>query len=331
MIGMVAVNIPIRLALFALNVWLIRRVAPDVGYGWRGAKRNLVAPILSFSALGFVINASWQVQTKSDEIVIGALISVAAITPYSLARKLSEAATLLSAEFVKVLLPIASQLDAQDDRDRMRWLYLASTRLTLAILLPVSSLLVLFGGQILAVWVGPRFAAYGELVTILTIAGVLSVSQWAGGSMVMGMGRHGRLAWAAAAGAAGNLALSLALVPHLGLMGVALGTLIPAAVESLLFVAPHVLKTVEIDAVSAIRKAVLPAAIPLVPMAIVLVALGRLMPNPSLLSLALTAAVGLTTYGVVYALVGASTYERALARSLVSATRAFTGSLLKRP
>lgn len=330
LVGMVAVNIPARLMTFVLNAWLINRVAPDLGYGWNGARRDFVRPILSFSLLSFVMNVAWQVQSKTDEIVIGIAMSVSAVAPYALARKLSEAAMLVTNEFVKVLLPIASQLDAEDDRERLRWVYVASTRLTLLILLPVACVLVLLGGDILSVWVGPQFAIYSPVVTILTLAGVASVIQWAGSAMVMGMGRHRRLAVAAAAGAVLNLALSVALVGPLGLTGVALGTLIPAALESFVLVGPYILRTVGIDAMSVIRRAILPASLPLLPMAILVTALGRALQPVSLVSVVVVSAAGLAVYLLAYLLVGASPAERQLMRSVLMTTRNMTADLLRR-
>jgi O-antigen/teichoic acid export membrane protein len=138
LLGMVAVSIPVTLITQVPAIWLIRRTAPELRFGWRHTKRSLLRTVMSFSSALFVINVAGQLQTKTDEIVIGASMPVAFVTPYSIARRLSEMPQLLSAQFMKVILPLASQLDAENDRVRLRTVYLTSSRITLAIFLPLA-------------------------------------------------------------------------------------------------------------------------------------------------------------------------------------------------
>jgi O-antigen/teichoic acid export membrane protein len=329
-VSMVAVNVPVILAMQLVSVYLIKRAAPELRLGWRGAKRSLVRPILSFSSSLFVIDIATRLQTKTDEMVIGVFLPVSSITPYSLARRLSEVAQILTDQFMKVILPLASELHAENDRARLRSLYITSTRLTIAIFLPVGCVLVVFAKPILSAWVGADYAQYSYLVTILTLASLIVTSQWPAGSILQGIARHRPLAVMAICSGLANLVLSIALIYPLGLTGVALGTLIPTSIECIGFVLPYALRVIDVRATEALKEIVLPALLPAVPMAIILYVTQTLLEPRSLLSIMVVAGIGVLVYAIGYLSVGACESERATCRSFALSTIRFAEACLKR-
>ncbi len=310
LLGMMAVSLPVTLVIQIPSIWLVRRVVPELHWGWGGANRRLVRTVTSFSWALFVINLSGQIQTKTDEIVIGVMLPVANVTPYSIARRLSELPQILTDQFMKVLLPLASQLYAQSDHSRLRALYLTSTRLTLAIFVPFASGIIILAPPFLAVWVGAVYADYAYLVVILTIASLINTSQWPAGSILQGMARHRPLSILSLGSALANLGLSLLLVRYIGLAGVALGTLIPTAVECIGFVLPYALRVNRVGIRAALDHVFLPTLIPALPMALVVYALRETLQPNSFISIGMIGGSGLLVYGAVYLLMGAQHEER---------------------
>ncbi len=328
-LGMVAVNIPITLAMQAVSVWVINRVAPELQFGWRGAKRQQVRTIISFSSSVFVTQGAGLLQTKTDEIIIGVFLPITAVTPYSIARKLSEAAQVLTDQFMKVLLPLASELHAADDQTRLRSLYSQGTRLTLALFLPVGCTLVILAQPILTVWVGAAYADQVQLVGILTLASLIATSQWPASSILQGMARHRPLAMMSVGSALANLGLSIALVHPLGLTGVALGTLIPTVFECLCLVLPYSMRVIGISAEEALKEIFLPAFGPAVPMAIVLYLVRQVVEPSSLIAMTVVAGSGLAVYVTAYLSFGASQVERQAYRGFVDGMLSFAAARLK--
>src|SRR5262245_19735364 len=193
-LGMVGVSIGIMLVMQVWSVWLINKIMPELHFGWRGAKRRLVRIIISFSSSLFVTDVSGCLHTKTDEFVIAASLPISAVAPYTIARKLSELALILTDQLLKVLLPLASELYAEDDRAHLRSLYITSTRLTLAILLPVGGVLIVLTRPILTAWVGAAYADYAHLVAILTLANLIGISMWPAASILQSMARYRLLA-----------------------------------------------------------------------------------------------------------------------------------------
>ena len=329
-VSIVAVNIPVILATQVLSVRFINRTAPELCFGWRGANFSLVRPILSFSSSLFVIDMATRLQTKTDEMVIGVFLPVSSITPYSLARRLSEVVQILTDQFMRVLLPLASELHAENDRTRLRSLYVTGTRLTLAFFLPVGCTLIILARPILTVWVGAEYADYAHLVTILTLAALIDTSQWPAGSILQGIAKHRPLAVMAACSGIANLALSIALIHPLGLTGVALGTLIPTTIVCLGFALPYSVKVIGVTKAQVVKEVFLPVLLPAIPTTIVLYVLQHAIEPSSLLSILLVAGTGLLVYLIGYLNWSASEVERQTCRSVVLSTIRSAEACLKR-
>jgi O-antigen/teichoic acid export membrane protein len=255
---------------------------------------------------------------------------MSAIAPYAIARRLSELAQILTDQLMKVLLPLASQLHAENDHARLRSLYITSTRLTIALFLPVGGALIVLGPPILAAWVGSAYAEYAHLVTILTLASLINISMWPAASILQSMSRHRPLAAMSLGNGLANLVLSVALVHRFGLTGVALGTLIPTAAESLGLVLPYALRVIGVSATEAFKEIFLPAFLPAVPMAVILYVLRQAAEPSSLLSITLVAAAGLSAYAIGYLRVGASHVERQTCRRFAHTTIDFAKGYLGR-
>lgn len=330
LLGMVAINIPVTLITQIPAIWLIKRTAPELGFGWRGASFSLLKTVTSFSSALFVVNVASQLKTKTDEIVIGASLPIANVTPYSIARRLSELPQLLTEQFMKVIMPLASQLHAENDRRRLRALYLTSTRLTLAVFVPLALGVTILARPFITIWVGAPYGQYDYLVLILVAASFLVTSQWPGGAILQGMGRHRILALIALCSALINLGLSLILVHPFGLTGVALGTLIPTTIETLGFVLPYALRVNGVSFRAALMESLLPALLPAVPMAAVLYLLRDLMRPDSFVAIAVIGGVALLVYIVGYWLIGAGQAEREFGRDLLHAVARFTRARLGR-
>lgn len=315
-LGIVLANIGITLLMQLPAYWLVGRVAPELRFQPRAARRDVARRVVSYSSSLFVLNLSGQLQSQTDEIVIGAFRPLALVTPYALARRLSEVARILTDQFVKVLLPLASELHAEDDHGRLRALYLVSTRLTLVGFMPFACILVFLAGPLLGAWVGDTYSQYAPLVVILTIAGLIDMSQWPAGHVLQGMARHQRLAYLSIASGIANLVLSIVLIQFLGLVGVALGTLIPTSVECLLFVMPYTLRVLGIGWRQAVQEIVLPGVLPALPATLTIMLVQQLVPPAGWVEIGLTMASGFIVYVLTYFALGANAIEKRAYRQI---------------
>lgn len=329
--GLLVMNVPVYVLAFVASAWLIQRAAPKLRFGWSDADRSLVGRVLGFSWPLVTMRLAAQFQTRTDEIVIASFMPISSVTPYAIARRLSELARVVAIQFVKVLMPLASQLDARGDRVGLQSLYITATRVVLMIFLPFAAVLMVLARPILVVWVGPEYGDAAVLVVILTLAGLMDISQWPGEQVLQGMARHHLLALMALANGVANISLSVLLVQRFGVVGVAFGTLVPMTVETLFFVMPYVWRVIGITPSRAVRHALLPVLVPAVLAAALCYVLRDVVGVPSTVGTITLALVGVTTYLAIYLRFGASAAERKIYRGTLRGTILFAEEHLRRP
>jgi O-antigen/teichoic acid export membrane protein len=309
LLEMVAINIPLSLSMQIPAVMLIKRANPGLELGWRGASRDWVRRVFLYSSSTMAIQTASQLRNKTDEIVIGAFLPVASVTPYGIAHRLSDAAKLLTQQFLRIIMPLASQLEAEQDLGRLRALFLTGTRLTLAIYLPIGLGIAVLAEPLLSAWVGAEYGQYAYLVWILLASGFFFASQATSSMVLQGIAKHKWVAIAAITSGVLNLGLSIILVQSMGLIGVAYGTLIPNILEWM-FVLPYSLVVLKVPAGMMLRKVLLPALLPGIPTSLVLLWLRFEVQPTSLLGLGIAGAFGGSIYLIGYYLFGANPAER---------------------
>jgi O-antigen/teichoic acid export membrane protein len=288
---------------------VIRHVAPDLRFGIRGAQRRLVRTVASFSTSLLVINGASAVKTETDQVVIAAALPLARVAPYSLAQRVSQLPTIVTYQFTRVLFPLAAELHGTEDRGRLRGLYVGSTRLTLALFVPIAAGLMILAKPFLAAWVGAQFARDSDVAVILIAAGLFDVPMWPAASMLMGTNAHRALAVFAAASALLNLAISVALVGSIGVTGVALATLIAAALEAAVVV-PFAMRHYKVPARTMLAEALAPGLLPAVPAVLALFGLRAALDPTSLVAVIGVGAIGGLVYAAGYLSFSASADER---------------------
>ncbi len=135
----------------------------------------------------------------------------------------------LSNQLSDALFPIVVDCDSGQRAERLRTVFMHGTRLSLATVLPVAGGLALLAHPLLTAWIGPSFATTTTIVQILAFVVIVRVGAATSTVILKGAGMHRRLTVLVGLMAVGNLALSIALVRSLGLVGVALGTAVPVA------------------------------------------------------------------------------------------------------
>jgi O-antigen/teichoic acid export membrane protein len=311
LLAVVTVGIPVTLSSQVLSVALSRKMAPDLRWRWRDIDPKLVPSIIRFSWPLVLSQTATLLQRKSDEIVIAVFLPVSFVTPYSLAHRLSDICRDLTKQFTAPFLPLASELDARHDSVRLRSLFVGGVRLSLAMYLPLALTATVLARPILRLWVGPAYADNVVLVAILSLAGVMVSTEWLATAVLQGMARHRRQGVVAFAASVGNVAVSAVLVTRLGLLGVALGTLLAAAVEYAI-VMPYAARVIGVSMGDWLRRILVPTCVPGGVMAGVLYWIELNAEPQSLPALLAAAALGVAVFAASYLTLGASQSERQL-------------------
>jgi len=220
------------LAEFTAAFLVLRRRHPGVRFSLRHYDPVLVRPILGFSVWALLLNVGALLSFRMDALVIGAHMPAEAATQFDIGNKFFEPLTSLVVAVSAVILPAATRLHAIGQQHELRDLFLKWSKICLSIVLLVGLYLLVLGPDFLGAWAGERFAGpAGRVLQVL----MLSFLVWlpvrgVAIAVLFGLGKPRAAALAFVLMGVVNLAISLALVERLGIVGVALGTAIPNVV-----------------------------------------------------------------------------------------------------
>jgi O-antigen/teichoic acid export membrane protein len=214
-------------------IYLIRwayRLNPRLEFRREYLNRGQVARLFNYSMYVFFCVFGQQSLFYASSVIIGALLSTASVTIYSIASRLVIYLYQLISEMVGVLAPTASHLEAKEDHGGIRDLLILSNKYALLVALPVASVFFALGEDFISLWMGRQYGHSAAVLHLLTAAILIHLLRMPAETVLLGMGRHRITALITFLQAIANIALSLLLVGRFGMIGIALGQLIPAII-----------------------------------------------------------------------------------------------------
>lgn len=221
----------ITLAAGLAQVAAWRRYLTHIRITLSGVTRQMTRTIFNYCAAMSVSSFAMLLISGLDTVIVGHF-DFKQTGFYAVAASLTNFVIMTAGAVFNPLLPATSELAALGDHSAVASLALRSTRLCAVLLVLTGLPLLLYGHPILSLWVGADYARNSILfLEILTVANIIRLSLLPYALVVAGNGLQ-RYGWTAAIGeAVVNFAFSIALGYRIGAVGVALGTLIGAAVS----------------------------------------------------------------------------------------------------
>jgi O-antigen/teichoic acid export membrane protein len=213
-----------------LNVWLSFFSKPWIKPDPRKASLARARQLFGQGALFFVLQLTSIVVFNSDNLVITHFRGPAEVTPYSIAWRLVNYATLFQVMLVPSFWPAFTEAYRKRELAWMRSMFDGMMRKTLMFVAAASVVLALAGQTLIRVWAGP--AAVPSMLLLWTMASWAIVSSITTNQAML-LTATGRLkveAGVAVLAAVANLGLSIFLVDRIGAEGVILATVLSFAV-----------------------------------------------------------------------------------------------------
>lgn len=246
LLAVAAVTVTLPLLGSVVRAVIVLRVLP-LRFGWKYVDRSAVGEIARYSGISFILMIAYKLRFKADEIVIAKMLSVGAVTFFSIGDRLVDYTTEVVSSLAQIFVPMSGQSDAKGDRERLRTILIAGNRACALIIFPITATLIILGKSVITAWVGQRYvsASYPVMVTVL-VPSTLALAQAASPRILYGMAKHRSLALVTGMEAIANLFLSVILIRPLGLVGDALGTAIPLTCTALFFMPRHLCRLLNV-------------------------------------------------------------------------------------
>jgi O-antigen/teichoic acid export membrane protein len=221
--------------------------------------------VTGFSVYATVIDWSYKLNYQFDQLVIGAFLGVTPVAVWAVADRIIRPTQTITNQLKGVLFPVIVDGDASERGDRLQQILLHGTRLSLATVLPLAAAIAVLADPLVRAWVGtrkPELLASVPVLQVLAVAVAIRVGNGTAMTILKGAGRHRQLAAVNLATAVANVALSIALVRSWGLVGVAVGNLVPNTLNAIFVVYPGACRRVGLPLSTALAQSVLPAVWP---------------------------------------------------------------------
>ncbi len=214
---MVGARIIAALALLTMNM----RIEPGLGRPRLSA--SMLGPLLGFGGWITVSAVVSPVLVYAERFLLGALVSVSAVGYYSAPVDALMRLLVIPGSFATTLFPTFSQLSGREERGPMAELLGRTARLLAAAIGPAVLTVIVFGNDLLKLWLGPTFAEQSGLALKIVAVGLFANSLgFLAFSLVQGTGRADLTAKVHLAELAAYAIVAPILIGTLGITGAAL-------------------------------------------------------------------------------------------------------------
>ena len=214
-----------------------KRILPELSISFAAFDSKRLKGLFTYGGWSMVASTARRIINQTDVIIIALFMSSAAITPYYLAVRIAGELSGIVVSIGRVFFPFFTQLAAVKDDQRIRRVYLRGTRLVCALTITLGAVSFYWSENFYRIWLGEKYV-FDTMVSIPLLYGILvakaivALAQLMGNQIFSAKDRLPVLGITSLSEAVANLVLSIVLLQWFGLVGVALGTLIPAIVIS---------------------------------------------------------------------------------------------------
>jgi O-antigen/teichoic acid export membrane protein len=208
---------------YVLNFLNFRRAFREFRLSAALVRLSMFRQILSYGVHSFMANASTLALNQSGPVLIGMFRPAAFVGFYALPSRLLQHAVEAVARIALVTRSSAAELCATGRGDRVLKLGIYSNRYSFALFLPLVLVLLVYGRELILLWVGPRFAEHSAplLPVLLLGTAFVTAGQFNSSAILFGLARHGGFARGLLVEAVLNVALLLVVIPRYGILGAA--------------------------------------------------------------------------------------------------------------
>ena len=224
----------------ASNIILAKVYANDVQLRLTHANFNTLRMLLLYGGVMTVIVVADIMRHNLDSLVIAKWIGVSSVGIYGIAATIMRYSSRLVVTGMGVLTPRFAALEGENDQKQLQRLLVKA--LTISSFLSFGACLaaIVFGKQFILWWVGGDFSEAVPVLWILSPGVACALAQNPAIVFMYALNKHHFYAVATIVEAVANLTLSIILVRRYGIVGVALGTLVPMLIVKILVMPVYV-------------------------------------------------------------------------------------------
>jgi O-antigen/teichoic acid export membrane protein len=237
-----------------LTFYFAKKNLPYVNFGRQHWNVSIVKMLLAYSSYSFIWKISEVFKSKIDVIVISIFISLSAVTHYSIGSLLAGYFHAFMIASLGMFMPLFGQLSGEQDDEKVRQTFFFGNKICIFVSSFIGFGLIAWGKAFIERWMGGAYLDAYPVLVVLVITLMVGLWQVPSIEFLWITKGYKLVGIMSLIGGVSKLILSLILVKHLGMVGVAVGTLVPGTVTSLVVLPIFVSRYLGIRWVVYVRK-----------------------------------------------------------------------------
>jgi len=188
--------------------------------------KDIIKQIVTFSSKMFGIRINAFIYNGMDKFIIGIVLPLQALTTYAIASAIHAIANRITSLVSLPLMPAASSLKAEDDKLRLKKLFLKATKYTLAISTPATISLIILAKPLINIWMGNSYTYVAPLAQLFLSYLLINSLAPVAYNFLIGFNKAGFILKIQSISTIINLIVSVILVQYIGIAGVICGTIV---------------------------------------------------------------------------------------------------------
>jgi len=297
-----AVIVSVALALaFMTRVIVAHSVCPGLRLRPSLVRWETAKGLILFGGKTLVPSVSDMLLNQTVNILIVMYLGPAMLALFARPRSLILHVHTLVRKLALTLTPTTSSLQSAGDMEAIQALLVKSVRYSIYIALPMILTLIVFGGPVLELWMGSRYAN-GLLLAILAVGGFAYTAQMPVVTILMGMNSHGRFGMAHFVCSLCSVGLTILIVGWLGrgLVGAAIAVTLPFTIMNVTYLPRLICQRVGLSLRQYLRSVTVKPAFHVLPFGVCLIVARGVFRTEPLMGLLCGGAVGGAILAVLY-------------------------------
>jgi O-antigen/teichoic acid export membrane protein len=226
---------------------LVKYLFPPLRINWWLFDAASGRQLASYSIWSFLIQMANQMRFRIHSLTTGGLFGGEAVTHFAIGARLVEYAQSPLVQVSNTAMPVLTRLHVTEEGEHTSRVVLFLLRLGLVVAVYAAGLVMFLGGPFIARWMGPEYEVSHKVAALLSVGFMTEVFLMPLTNWLFAAAKLRMLAAANITEAIANIALSIILGRMFGLIGIAMGTVIPLLVVQICWVAPYACKSLNIS------------------------------------------------------------------------------------
>ncbi len=229
---------------FLIQIWITRRLLPEVRFFPRIFKKRELKQIVNFSFAMFINQLAARNVGVLDKLILSIFLPIANVTVYTVGFTLASFSFRIPAAAALASLPAASELMAQDRLHAVHELILRGMKYTGLMAVPIFTVMSVMAPDVVRLWMGEGYELSARVLQLL-LAGYFWLALSSSGSNVMiGIGKPYINTYYAVAQIVLCSTLSIVMVQFFGVLGAAAGSAMAYSLGGIIYLvhSTHIFK-----------------------------------------------------------------------------------------